>query len=179
MKTTILFDTETTGLLVPEINRLDAQPYIVELYACKVDEEFNMIGEFYSKFKPPIPIPADVSKVHGITDEIAAKQPVFGDCVDELADLFLGADTLVGHNLSYDRSMLANELLRCDRLLRFPWPPEHICTIEMSMGLEQRRLNLGALHAYATGKPHENAHTAKHDVFALVRCYHWLLEQKK
>lgn len=179
MNYTILFDTETTGLLAPEVNRLDAQPYIVEMYAVKVDEGFNIIQEFESYFKPPVPIPRDVSRIHGIDDAKVKNSPKFADKVDELTELFLGVRTMVGHNLAFDRSMLANELHRLDRVLKFPWPPKHVCTVEMSMPIEQRRLNLENLHTYATGKPHANAHTAKADVFALVRCYHWLLENQK
>ena len=172
----IFFDTETTGLLVPEINKVDAQPYIVEIYACKTDDNFNLECEFYSRFKPPIPIPEETSKIHGIRNEDVIDCEPFKECVDELAEFFLGANKLIGHNLPYDRSMLANELIRCDRLISFPWPPVQVCTVEMSMPIEQRRMNLSKLHQRCTGRPHEGAHHAKDDVFALVRCYHWLVE---
>lgn len=176
MKQTILFDTETTGLLVPEINELSAQPYIVDFYAVKIDDDFNIIDEFESYIKPPIPIPPDLTKIHGVSNDTVKNSPTFEQLYPRLAEFFLGANKLVGHNVAFDRSMLANELLRCDMLLKFPWPPEHICTVEMSMHIEQRRMKLSDLHAHCTGKPHADAHRAKSDVFALVRCYHWLLE---
>lgn len=176
---TILFDTETTGLLKPSINKLDAQPYIVEFYAVKVDDEFNIIGEFETYIKPPIPIPKETSDIHGIDDKKVSNAPSFSDIAIDLSNFFLGVDTLVAHNLPYDRSMLANELHRLDKVLNFPWPINHICTVEKSMYIQQRRMNLGDLHEFCTGKKHENAHTAKADVFALVRCYHWLLENAK
>lgn len=174
--TTILFDTETTGLLQPSINDISAQPYIVEFYAVKIDDDFNVLGEFETYIKPPIMIPPEVSKIHGVDDAKVSKAPAFSDIASDLCNFFVGVDNLVAHNLPYDRSMLANELLRCDMVLKFPWPPNHICTIEKSMWIEQRRMNLSKLHEHCVGKPHENAHTAKADVFALVRCYHWLLE---
>lgn len=176
MTHTILFDTETTGLLVPEINELSAQPYIVDFYAIKIDDDFNVIDEVETYVKPPIPIPAEMTKIHGVSNETVKNAPTMEELYPRLAEFFLGTQKLVGHNVAFDRSMLANELLRCDKLLKFPWPPEHICTVEMSMPIEQRRMNLSSLHTRATGKPHENAHRAKADVFALVRCYHWLLE---
>lgn len=172
----IFFDTETTGLLVPEINDLSAQPYIVEMYAVKTDDDFKIIGEYYSKYKPPIPIPPEVTKIHGISNSAVEDKEPFSANVDELAEFFLGVDKLIGHNLSYDRSMLANELLRCDRLISFPWPPTQICTVEMSLPIEQRRMSLSNLHKHCTGRPHDNAHSARNDVYALVRCYHWLTE---
>lgn len=176
MKTTILFDTETTGLLVPEINELAAQPYIVDFYAVKIDEDFNILGEIETYVKPPISIPAELTKIHGVSNDTVKDAPTFSELYPKLAEFFLGVDTLVGHNVSYDRSMVANELLRCGKLLNFPWPINHICTVEMSLWIEQRRMNLSNLHAHCTGKPHADAHRAKSDVFALVRCYHWLLE---
>lgn len=172
----IFFDTETTGLLKPEVNHVSAQPYIVEMYAVKTDDEFNILGEYYSKYKPPIPIPPEVTKIHGISDYAVKDEEPFSASVDELAEFFLGVRTLIGHNLPYDRSMLANELIRCERLIQFPWPPNQVCTVEMSMPIEQRRMSLSKLHEHCTGKPHANAHSAKDDVFALVRCYHWLTE---
>ena len=56
MKTTIVFDTETTGLLKPEIVDLDQQPYIIEYYGAKIDKDFNLIDELWFKCKPPIKI---------------------------------------------------------------------------------------------------------------------------
>ena len=144
--TTILFDTETTGLLQPSINELKAQPYIVEFYAVKIDDDFNVLGEFESYIKPPIPIPPEVSKIHGIDDAKVNRCPAFSDLASDLCNFFVGVDTLVAHNLPYDRSMLANELLRCDMLLKFPWPANHVCTVEKSMWIEQRRMNLSKLH---------------------------------
>ena len=176
--TTVIFDTETTGLLVPEINELTAQPYITEIHAVKIDEEFNIVDEVNSLMKPPIPIPAELEGKIGISNDMVKDSPSFEDVYPRIAEVFLGATKLVGHNLAFDRSMLANELLRIDKVLQFPWPPQHICTVQESMGIEQRRLTLATLHTYATGKPHEGAHRAKSDVYATVRCYHWLLEQK-
>lgn len=173
----VLFDTETTGLLKPSANSVDDQPEIVELYAVAIDEEYNMLREFESFFKPRIPLTAELTKIHGISNEMLQEAPSFSDKAEELAEFFTGVDELIAHNVAFDRSMLANELIRCDRLIHFPWPRIHTCTVEMAMPIEQRRIALGKLHTYATGKPHEGAHRAKDDVHALVRCYHWLMER--
>jgi DNA polymerase III subunit epsilon len=174
---TILFDTETTGLLKPEINDIDYQPYIISLYAVKLDQDFQLIEELDLLVKPPIPIPQEVTKIHGLSDESVNGKKSFEEEADRITDFFFGTRRMVGHNLAYDRSMLANELIRCDRVLKFPWPPEHVCTIQASMFIQQRRMSLSDLHAHCTGKPHLDAHTAKADVYALVRVYHWLSER--
>lgn len=174
----IIFDTETTGLLKPGARHIDEQPEIVELYAVMINEEFELLGEFNSFFKPKMPLTEELTKIHGITNEMLENAPTFADKVDDLAKFFTGCDEFIAHNLAFDRSMLANELLRCDRLISFPWPRIHTCTVEMAMPIEQRRINLSKLHKYATGQEFSGAHRAKADVHALVRCYHWLMEQK-
>lgn len=173
----ILFDTETTGLLKPSANSVDEQPEIVELYAVAIDEEYKLLGEWESFFKPKIPITEELTKIHGISNEMVKDSPTFAEAAEDLAKFFTGTDELIAHNLPFDRSMLANELIRCDRLIQFPWPRIHTCTVELAMPIEQRRISLGNLHKLACGSPHEGAHRAKADVHALVRCYHWLKEK--
>ena len=175
---TVIFDTETTGLLKPSANDVDEQPEIIELHAVKIDEEWNMVDEWNSLFKPKYPVTDEITRITGLTNEDLKDAPAFGDKVDSLAEFFTGADEMVAHNLGFDRSMLANELIRVDRLIKFPWPRIHICTVEMAMPIEQRRINLSNLHNYATGSGFDGAHRAKEDVYALVRCFHWMRDTK-
>ncbi len=172
-----LFDTETTGLLKPKSAGLDQQPYIIEIYACVIDEEFQLLRSFETLYSVGFPLPEIIPKLTGINDKDLEGQPAFADMVDELATFFTGVDAMVAHNLQFDRSMLANQLLRCERLLNFPWPRHHICTVEKSMGVRGHRLKLSQLHEEMTGKGFADAHRAKNDVHALVRCFHGLVEQ--
>lgn len=173
----LLFDSETTGLLKPDAVNVDEQPEIVELYCIKLDEEYQILGEYHSYYRPKTPVTEELTKIHGITNEKLKDAPTFEEQYKTLSAFFTGVDELIAHNLAFDRSMLANELIRIDKLIQFPWPRKHTCTVEMSMPIEQRRLGLKKLHVYATGKEHEGQHRAKDDVFALVRCYHWLMEK--
>ena len=173
----VLFDTETTGLVRPGPADLKLQPYITEFYACKIDEEFTMLGEVDTLIRPPIKIPDEVIKISGITDEMVKESPVFPMVFSQLASFFTGVDILVAHNLPFDRDVLKNELLRIDKLLKFPWPRHHLCTVEKTYHLRGHRLKLSQLHELATGQGHSGAHRAKNDVFALVRCLHWLTEK--
>ena len=173
---TIIFDTETTGLIKPDANNLKDQPYITEFYGVKPEtgEKLHLL------MKPPVPLSAEITRITGLTNEMLEGKPSFADCYGQLAGFFLGTHTLVAHNLAFDRSMMANELLRIDKVLNFPWPYDHICTVERSMYIEQRRLNLTRLHEYATGQSEiPDAHRAFGDVNALVKCYLWLQEQGK
>lgn len=175
----IVWDTETTGLLKPDINSLEAQPYITEIHCTKLNNELEIIDEFDSLIKPPIPIPEDLERKIGITNQMVANAPEFKDVYPRLAMFWLGTERMVAHNLAFDRTMLSNELLRIERQLHFPWPMQHICTVQKSMYLEQRRINLTKLHEYATGTAFEGAHRAIHDVHALVRCFRWLAHEGK
>jgi len=175
----LLFDTETTGLLKSDSNKIEEQPYIIEFYACKIDDDYNMIGEFESFIKPPIEVSKEIEKITGISNEMVKDAPTFSEVYQDLAGFFVGVDEMIAHNLPFDRSMVANELVRINKLINFPWPIKHTCTVEMSMGIEQRRINLNTLHNYATGKDIVGAHRAKTDVMALVRGYHWLMEEAK
>lgn len=172
-----IFDTETTGLLKPNAVSVKEQPHIIEYYGCVIDEDFNMISEFETFIKPPVPISDEITRITKITNDMVANAPVFADVYDDLCDSYLGCNALVAHNASFDVSMLANELIRLDKLIHFPWPKNHICTVEKSYNIRGHRLSLEKLHIMAEGHGITGAHRAKTDVHALVRCFHWLTEE--
>jgi DNA polymerase III epsilon subunit-like protein len=177
----VIFDTETTGLILPGANDISKQPYITDIYCHKQarDKDGNVLvtSIFHKLLKPPIPITAEITKITGVTDESRANSPSFVMIWEEMAEFFCGVDRMVAHNVAFDRSMLANELLRCDKVLKFPWPRQHICTVEKSLKYEQRRLNLTRLHEYLFGTGFVDAHTAKGDVVPLVRCYNEMVKR--
>ena len=178
----IIFDTETTGLIKPDANDLNKQPYITEFFGVKYVEgiDFQQMNKLHLMIKPPVPLSAEITRITGITNDYLKDCPSFAEVYDQLVDFFMGSEVMVAHNVAFDRSMLANELLRIDKVLNFPWSPEHICTVEKSMYLEQRRLNLTRLHEYATGQSEiPGAHRAGTDVKALTVCYQWLDNQGK
>jgi DNA polymerase III epsilon subunit-like protein len=174
----IIFDTETTGLLMPSAADLFSQPFLVEFYGIRVDKEWNVIDEFETFAKPPIPIPEDSIRVHNITDEMVSDAPSFIQIADRLIEFFFGVEIAVAHNATYDMGVLLHELERYDLQYKFPWPPKQHCTVEISKPIKNKMLNLDTLYEIATGKPRSGiAHRAKQDVIDLARCYKWLTEQ--
>ncbi len=173
----LAFDTETTGLLRPEASELYLQPFITEIYIAKFDKDFKVYDEFETFLKPPVPIPEEVSKITGITDETVKDAPVFIEIYEDLCEFVLGEDTIFAHNASFDISMLANELRRVDLLLKFPWPSEQICTVEASFPINNKRMKLGDLYKMVTGAELLNSHRAKSDVLGTVICAKWLAEK--
>jgi len=176
----VLFDTETTGLIKPKANKVTDQPYITDLYMLKVEHignEIKVIGEFETLLKPPVPLSAEITKITGLTDDMLKDSPQFFEVYEEIAEFMTGVDRLVAHNLAFDRSMLANELVRCDKVIKFPWPRDHLCTVEKTLHIEQRRMSLTRLHEYFFGKDFDGAHRAKTDVKAMFRCYKEMAKQ--
>ena len=167
----IFFDTETTGLTKPSSSPLQAQPYITELVAIKTDDDLNEIAMLNIMFKVPVKLEEKVKEITGITDEMLADKNPFSAHYREVAEFWTGCDKMVAHNISYDRDCLRYELMRMGKLLNFPWPIEHICTIEKTMSMKGYRLNLSALHENLFGAKFDGAHRAESDVRAMIKCY--------
>lgn len=174
----IVWDTETTGLPKPESCPLVEQPQIIELAAIKLDDK-TLKEKARMEFlcNPKVPLPEEIKKITHITDNMLRDQPPFISFIPELTDFFLGERTMAAHNLGFDRSLLAFELCRIDMLTKFPWPPHHLCTVEASFGIKNRRLKLVELHEMVTGKPHKDAHRAMADVEALCTVIRWLKKE--
>ena len=106
-ETFIAFDTETTGLWA-------ATSRVVELAAVKFSPGSERVEEFSELINPGCPIPAAVTAIHGITDEmVAACEPARP--VLERFKTFCGKDAvLIAHNAPFDISFLGWELFRSE-----------------------------------------------------------------
>lgn len=173
----LAFDCETTGLLQAETAPMGLQPFIIEICCIRMDDDCNVEKVYNQMFKPPIVFEEQNAKGKGITQitgisnaMLADKKPFIAHW-KEVADMFLGCKVMVAHNVSYDRGCLYYELRRIEKLLHFPWPYEHHCTIEQSMHLDGKRQSLSRLHETLFGEKFEGAHRAEADVQAMIRCY--------
>lgn len=101
--TFIAFDTETTGL-EPKTDK------IVEIGAVKFDS-LGPIGRFSVLINPGIPMPAEASRVNGITDEMLSKQPSIEEVLPDFLS-FIGSGVLVAHNAPFDLSFINAALAR-------------------------------------------------------------------
>lgn len=170
-----IFDTETTGLLKAEANHVDEQPYIIEIGVVVFDDDnYKIEREFSTLIKPPIVISDEITRITKIKNDDLEDQEAFIHHYDELCEVFMGCSNLIGHNLPFDRSMLANELIRIDKLINFPWPPIHICTVECSIPIKGHRLSLDKLYKMATGKEVAGWHRALDDTKSALEGYKWL-----
>lgn len=98
----VFLDTETTGL--------SYDSYIVEIGLIKF-HGYRMVDTFNYLIKPPVLIPRNVIRVHGIDDSMVKNAPTFGELANLILD-FLGDSILVIHNASFDVNVLAYNLAR-------------------------------------------------------------------
>lgn len=173
----IIFDTETTGLLLPEGAPLENQPKIIELAAIKIDEDGNEVDRLEMLINPIIPLPAIITKITGIKDEDLVSKPTFDFYVGELIEFFTGVHTVIAHNVSFDMGMLINDLKRATALDQFPLPQRRICTVEATHHLFNKRLNLTKAYRHYTGKDPAETHRAMGDVLTLKELVGHLVEK--
>lgn len=171
MRTAILYDTETTGLINNSAIPLKDQPRIVELFGVKVSIEPGLpeVGRWHSLFHVK-KMEEDAIKTHGITLDMLKDAPPFAAMFPDLCDFFLGTSAMIGHNLAFDRDQLEMEVRRLGKHCAFPWPPIHVDTVEATEGWEGYRLGLAALHEKLFGEGFPEAHRADADTLALLRC---------
>lgn len=167
---TLIFDTETTGLLQPKIAPLIDQPSIIEFAGVVIDENLQIVEEVEFLCDPGFKISAEITKITGIKQEQLVGQKPFSEYADQIISLFSGCDEVVAHNLKFDYGMIDNELKRLGKDEELKWPKK-ICTVEKSYIIKGRRMKLTELHEHLFGIPFDGAHRAMVDVKALARCF--------
>ena len=98
-----VFDLETTGMSA-------VRDRIVEIGAVRVEID-GTLSRFETLVNPGMPIPWQVSKVHGIDDSMVADAPKFKDAAYPFLD-FIKGSKLVAHNARFDFSFLQESLAR-------------------------------------------------------------------
>ena len=169
---TLLFDTETTGLLKPNNIILERQPKIIEFYGILLDKNFNPLDEVNTLIHPGEPLSPEITRITGINDSALRGKPSFGEVAPDIISIFRAADLSIAHNIAFDNGMLANEFSRIGA--EFVRPKHELCTSEVIQKLDGKRMGLGVLHNRLLGTKF-SAHRAKDDVHALIRIYHKLL----
>jgi DNA polymerase III epsilon subunit-like protein len=118
--TTLVFDTETTGLL-PKVKILNGEtlplfPYSVQFSYIIFEDETNTIlkmRDFIVRLPQDITISAECSKIHGITNEISRRYGIDIECViDDFIQDYNAVTTVVAHNLNFDLTVLEADMMR-------------------------------------------------------------------
>lgn len=106
----IVLDVETTGLS-PREHR------ITEIAIVDFASGNTLIHTYVN---PQVKIPADITRITGISDETVKDAPAFYEIAEPVADFIGLAKALIGHNPWFDRSMLAAEFTRSQTMVRWP-----------------------------------------------------------
>lgn len=187
----LAFDTETTGMVRwKDVDSHSAQPNIIQLGAILSDQD-QVFAEFRCLVNPSDVHPDWVMedgavKVHGITREAieAAGIPTL-TAMRTLTHLMDRADTVVCHNVDFDRKLAAIALTRggdgSRPALQKLATRSYYCTMKKSTDLckipseckrnEYKWPRLLELHQFLFGETFDGAHDAMEDVRATVRCY--------
>jgi DNA polymerase-3 subunit epsilon len=108
MSRSVLFDTETTGFDPLTGDR------VIEIAAIALENDLPTGEKFHALLDPERDIPADSTRVHGITNFHVEGKPKFADVVDEML-AFFGDAPLIAHNAPFDFNFIDAELARIKR----------------------------------------------------------------
>lgn len=151
----IFFDLETTGINI-------THDRIVEISLIKVmpgGEEM----EKSRRINPQIPIPAEATAVHHITDEDVADCPTFNQIAKNLSDLFDGCD-IAGYNSNkFDIPMLDQEFRRAG--IKHDFTQSRFVDVQTIFHKKEQRTLVAAYRFYCD-KDLEGAHSATADTRA-------------
>jgi DNA polymerase-3 subunit epsilon len=149
----VFFDLETTGLDLKNDR-------VIELAFIKVTPRGDVL-ERERRFNPGIPIPAEATAVHGITDADVADELPFCRTARSLADFLEDCD-LAGFNVRrFDIPMLLHEFRRCG--VAFPMEGRRVVDMQNIFHREEPR-DLSAAARFYLSREHEEAHTALGDI---------------
>ena len=170
----LIFDTETTDLLKPGLADLSIQPRMIEFYGVLADlDTGEELGELELLINPGHKLSDVTVRITSITDALLEDAPAFGAVAPEILAFIERADGLIAHNLSFDVGMLLVEFERIGRLEELQailkWRSQ-TCTVEATEFLTGYRQKLGDLHEYLFGERFADAHRARSDTRALLRC---------
>ena len=115
----LIFDTETTGLPIgrnPSVISTHNWPYMVQLSCILYDTQNNMLIEYINeiiKIPDGINISRDSQKLHGISKELTKSKGIdIKIILNRFNKLLNQADTIIGHNLLFDKNIIMVESLR-------------------------------------------------------------------
>ncbi|MCD4793656.1 MAG: 3'-5' exonuclease [Bacteroidales bacterium] len=149
------FDLETTGIDV-------SKDRIVEIAILKINPNQSTESKTM-RINPTIPIPKEVTKIHGISDEDVKDAPTFKQEAKNIARFIEGCD-LAGYNSNkFDIPLLAEEFLRAD--VDFSLKNRNFIDVQVIFHKKEQR-TLTAAYKFYCKKELEGAHGAEADTNA-------------
>ena len=130
----MVFDVETTGL-VPKKRAtiaLTDLPHILQLTFVIFDTQYWRVVksvDLYIKVADTIEIPERITEITGITREMCAGGVSIEKAMHEFYEEYMLCDTIVAHNIDFDKEMIRIEMERCANAQdQINWP----CGIDLT-----------------------------------------------
>ena len=157
-KPVVFFDIESTGLNI-------GSDKIVEICLLKVMPDNSVITKT-ERMNPMMPIPEQVSEIHGIYDKDVADKPTFAELGNSIREFIKGCD-LAGYNLQkFDLPLLVEEFLRANMDLDLRGV-KVVDVQNIFHRMEPRTLR--AAYKFYCGEELINAHSAEADTVATFK----------
>ena len=154
-KPLVILDLETTGVNI-------ASDRIVEFSAVKVqpsgEEEWLTM-----RLNPGIPISAEATRIHGISDADVANSPSFRDVARKIASFLEGCDLAGFNSMKFDIPILCEEFLRVN--VEFDPARHRYVDVQVIFHKKEQR-TLSAAYRFYCDKNLDNAHSAQADTAA-------------
>lgn len=150
-----IFDIEATGANI-------CRDRIVELFILKVHPDGRKEEHNY-RINPEMPIPPEVSMVHGIYDDDLKNCPTFNDLAPTIKRVLHDCDLAGFNHIKFDIPMLVEEFLRAG--VEFDVKNKKLIDAQIIFHLMEKR-TLTAAFKYYCDKDLINAHSAEADTKA-------------
>ncbi len=162
----VFLDIEATGLSI-------GSDRIVEIALMRVNLD-QTTDAITRRFNPERPIPPEVTKIHGITDDAVKDCPTFAQGGHEIMNFIANAD-LAGYNSNkYDIPLLAEEFLRAG--IDFDVESRKLVDVQNIFHYMEPR-TLHAAYKFYCNADLNNAHQAMADVTATYEVFKAQLEK--
>ena len=162
----VVLDLETTGLK-------PGKSAMIEVAAVRVSHG-NLGEEFHTLLNPGRHVPAGITRLTGITDDMLRDQPRIEEVFPQLQH-FLGPAVIVAHNASFDLGFLNFD---AQRLAAAPLRNSSVCTLKLARrllaGIRSRSLDSVAAHL---GVSYPTQHRALADARVTAEIFCIFLEQ--
>jgi len=189
MSTYLVFDLETTGLPqtiswgkyytytnLPKYDSSRILSICIHLYSPLGD----LKEKFYTLIKPDS-FSVKGTEIHGISEKDVKENGIdFNEAVKKIEELFEKTDTVIGHNVQFDKMILCSELYRYgyNELALKIFEKNYYCTMTNSktiLSLEKFP-KLSELYGKLFGENLKGAHNAEWDVINTGKCYQALIK---
>jgi DNA polymerase-3 subunit epsilon len=153
-----VLDVETTGV-DPDRDR------IIDLAVCFIENGKINQAPLTLRFNPGIPIPAEATAIHRITDADVQAFPRFATAAHEIAKILTGVDIAGFHPRLLDLPILAQEFERAD----VDWDFCGLIYDVAGIFKKKNPRDLGAAVKHYLGREHDGAHGALADTIATAQ----------